>query len=340
MATNKQALLRYKTIDQCLQNRLRKWTLEDLIDAVAEALYDYEGKETGIGKRTIQQDIQVMRSDTLGYNAPIIVLQKKYYTYEDKQYTIFNAQMNPADIEKLQETVQLLRQFSAVGYFNGMTELITKLENNVAQTLLGQHNLVQFESNPLLKGLDYINPLYQAISKQQCVNIAYKSFKATEAIEQVYFPYLLKEYRNRWFVIAKAKGKPTLLTLALDRIENFSTNNSEKFMPQKGLNFDTYYNDTLGVTKTEKDKAVAVIFSAHPAHAPYIITKPIHNSQEILKQDNSGTTFKIVVVLNFELERELLGFGEHIIVQSPRILVQRMKKRLAAMQAQYQKSRE
>ena len=82
MSVNKNALIRYKTIDKCLQNRYRKWTLEDLIDACSDALYEYEGIDKGVSKRTVQADIQIMRSDKLGYFAPIIVLDKKFYTYE------------------------------------------------------------------------------------------------------------------------------------------------------------------------------------------------------------------------------------------------------------------
>ena len=33
MPANKNALLRYKTIDKCLRNRARRWTLEDLVEA-------------------------------------------------------------------------------------------------------------------------------------------------------------------------------------------------------------------------------------------------------------------------------------------------------------------
>ena len=73
MAINKNALIRYKTIDQCLQNNYRRWTLNDLIDACSDALYEYEGREINVSRRTVQLDIQMMRSDKLGYNAPIVV---------------------------------------------------------------------------------------------------------------------------------------------------------------------------------------------------------------------------------------------------------------------------
>ena len=86
MALNKNALIRYKTIDKCLQNHYRQWTLIDLITACSDALYEYEGRDVNVSKRTVQLDIQMMRSDKLGYNAPIVVYNKKYYKYEHEDY--------------------------------------------------------------------------------------------------------------------------------------------------------------------------------------------------------------------------------------------------------------
>ena len=90
MPANRNALIRYKTIDNCLRNKYRRWTLEDLIDACSDALYEYEGITKGISRRTIQMDIQMMRSEKLGYNAPIVVYDNKYYRYEDVEYSITN----------------------------------------------------------------------------------------------------------------------------------------------------------------------------------------------------------------------------------------------------------
>ena len=88
MPANKNALIRYKTIDRCLRNRYRRWTIEDLVDACSDALYDMEGIRKGVSLRTVQGDIQVMRSDKLGYNAPIEVYDQRYYRYSDPQYSI------------------------------------------------------------------------------------------------------------------------------------------------------------------------------------------------------------------------------------------------------------
>src|SRR3954467_489102 len=110
MPVNKNALIRYKTIDACLRNRRRRWTLENLIDAVSDALYDYEGIDKGISRRSVQADLQLMRSDKLGYNAPIIVVSKKYYTYEDPAYSITNIPLNEQDLGRMNEAVEILKQ--------------------------------------------------------------------------------------------------------------------------------------------------------------------------------------------------------------------------------------
>ena len=88
MPVNKNALIRYKTIDKCLRNRYRRWTIEDLVDACSDALYEMEGIDKGVSMRTVQGDIQIMRSDKLGYNAPIEVYENKFYRYADPEYSI------------------------------------------------------------------------------------------------------------------------------------------------------------------------------------------------------------------------------------------------------------
>ena len=105
MPVNRNALIRYKTIDNCLRNKYRQWTLDDLIEACSEALYEYEGIDKGVSRRTIQMDIQLMRSNKLGYDAPIVVVDKKYYTYEDPEYSITNIPLTDQDLGKLSEVV-------------------------------------------------------------------------------------------------------------------------------------------------------------------------------------------------------------------------------------------
>jgi predicted DNA-binding transcriptional regulator YafY len=328
MATNKLALLRYKTIDDCLKNRFRKWTLEDLIEKVSDALYEFEGISTGVSRRTIQADIQVMRSDRLGYNAPIVVADRKFYAYEDTNYSITKSPINNADVEKMREIVSVLKQLNGFNYFDEMSDLITKLENNVNKSTHKSRNYIQFEDNKQLKGIEHINSLYQAILSKTPLLIEYRSFKAHSASKEIYYPYLLKEYRNRWFLITKPKKGNLLVTMALDRIIEFHQLTKELYVEYEGIDFDRYFSDLLGVTKSHKDRGCKVVLHFDSYNAPYVLTKPLHHSQQLLKQDHTGITIRIDVVLNFELEKEILGFGECVKVLAPRNLKNRIKDRL------------
>ena len=108
MPANKNALIRYKTIDRCLRNPYRRWTIDDLVEACSDALYDMEGIVKGVSLRTVQGDLQIMRSDKLGYNAPIEVYDKIYYRYADPDYSISDTPLTDDDCTLLLRAIQLL----------------------------------------------------------------------------------------------------------------------------------------------------------------------------------------------------------------------------------------
>ncbi|MGZ3757925.1 MAG: helix-turn-helix transcriptional regulator, partial [Mucilaginibacter sp.] len=156
MPVNRNALIRYRTIDQCLQNRRRQWTLDDLIEACGDALYEYQGIDTGVSRRTVQADMEMMRSNKLGYEAPIVVVDKKYYTYSDKYYSIANSPLNQQDMQVLSEVSDLLKQFKGFNHFTDLNEMVSKLEDKIYSQKTHSPPVIDFEKNDNLKGLEYI----------------------------------------------------------------------------------------------------------------------------------------------------------------------------------------
>ena len=335
MPVNRNALIRYRTIDKCLQNRRRKWTIENLIQACSEALYEYEGIDKDVSMRTIRLDLNAMRSDKLGYNAPIIVKDKKYYSYDDSEYSIANIPLTTQDLGILQEVSHLLRQFKGFSHFNEVSEMVNKLEDKIYSEQHQQPSVIDFEKNELLTGIEWLDVLYKAIVAQTTVQLAYQSFKARQASDIIFYPYLLKEYRNRWFVLGKCKKGKEIATFALDRIQNINLLAAESYHLHKKFDSFSYFNNIIGVTRSEADIPTQVVFIANHYQAPYIKTKPIHPSQQVLEQIKEGVTFAINVIPNFELERELMGFGEGLKVLSPSSLVRRIKRKVSLMHDTY-----
>lgn len=321
MPVNRNALIRYRTIDKCLGNRFRKWTLDDLIEACSQALYEFEGIDKGVSRRSVQADIEMMRSDKLGYEAPIIVVDRKFYTYEDKNYSITNIPLSHQDMKVLAEVSGLLKQFKGFSQFEDLTEMVSKLEDKIHSQKTHSPSVVDFEKNDHLRGLEFIEPIRKAIVSKTALCITYQSFKARHPGTFCFSPYLLKEYRNRWFVLGENHSKhPLLMTLALDRLQSLEEDKNEPYRENNSIDFTTYFSDAIGVTKTPGQKDCEVTFWMDHKTAPYVITKPLHATQKILSEDEKGKTFSIRVILNFELERELLGFGARIKILGPRIL--------------------
>ena len=327
MAVNKNALIRYKTIDKCLQNKYREWTLDNLIEACSDALYEYEGKDIDVSKRTVQLDIQMMRSDKLGYNAPIVVYNRKFYKYDEEDYSITNSPISNQDLTKLSEAVSFLKQFQGFSHFKELGSMVQKLEDHVYTQKTHEKSLIDFEKNENLKGLDFLDELYQYILKKQAIELTYRSFKARSESTFTFYPYLLKEFRNRWFIIGKKTNAEGILNLALDRIISIEKS-TKPYVFDATFDSENYYKDVIGVSVSPQLKTEQVILYVVHKHAPYVETKPFHYSQRVIDRDNYGVTFTLDVQHNFELEKEILGLGENIKVIAPERLRRNIKERL------------
>ena len=317
MPTNRNALIRYKTIDKCLQNRFRRWSLGDLIDSVSEALYEYEGIDTGISKRTIQADIQTMRSDKLGYNAPIVVYDRKYYTYEDHKYSITNIPLTNQDLNHLTEAVEFLKQFQGFSHFKALGGMVQKLEDHIYASKQKKHSVIDFDVNPNLKGLDFLDLIYRSIIRKKVLKVSYQSFDSNSASIVEFHPYLLKEYDNRWYMLGRKGSHPAIVNYALDRIQNIEILPNKYYLENDSFDPETYYKDVIGVTVKEDMVKEKILFRVDERNAQYLITKPIHASQKQIKLDDKGVIFQLTMKINFEIESVILGYGKDIEILEP-----------------------
>lgn len=341
MPVNRNTLLRYKTIDRLLRGG-REATLDEIIDACNDALYECNGYGE-VSKRTIQNDIREMRySQALGYYAPIEVVGRKFYTYSDRSYSIMKMPISKDDLLQLSEAVGLLKQMSSFQGFDGVGDVVNRLEDYVASMRYQVEPVIFLENNERLKGLEYITPLHDAIMVQEVIKVTYKTFQSEEPVTFSFSPYILKEFRNRWFVFGKRHDSPDdrpILNLALDRIEHIViAPKKEKYRKEKAFQPQLYFKNMIGVTRDFDSPVEHIVFEAIPEQAPYIITKPLHESQkEVERRDDGSIVFSIDVIINYELECGLLGFGERITVLSPASLVERLKERLKSSIDNYKK---
>lgn len=138
-------------------------------------------------------------------------------------------------------------------------------------------------------------------------------------------------------MVGQRNNEVQIANLALDRIRAIGAAPPETvYQPApNGLTPAVFYRDAIGVTvsPTLRPRKVQILVS--PEHAPYVETKPLHPSQTLTEQRDDGCVFELSVQLNFELERDILGFGEGMTVLAPAWLRRRIQARLAKAAEQY-----
>lgn len=324
MPVNRNALIRYRILDECLRNPYKRYDLEELIEACSDGLYEYAGIRGGVSRRTVQLDLQMMRSDQLGYNAPIEVYEKKFYRYSDRDYSIRSIPLKDADLDKLHEVVDILRQFVGFNHFNDMSSMVQRLEDRIVTQKNKTVPIINLEKNLRLKGLEHLDVLYHAIQNKRQLEIEYQSFKARQASNFILHAFVLKEFRNRWFVLGRLDdARENNILLALDRINQIRVS-SERRVEFPDLDAAGYFDDVVGVTVNQLP-VEDVQFSVNRKDANYVITKPIHHSQTEIARDSDSITFQIRVKWNFELESVLFSHSASLRVLSPPARVRRMK---------------
>jgi predicted DNA-binding transcriptional regulator YafY len=327
MATNKHAIIRYQTLDKCFRNPGRNYYIDDLINACNEAIYEYSGIEDGIKRRQLLDDISFMKSEQ-GWNIPLEHIRdghKVYYRYEDLNFSINNQPLNETEENQLKEALLTLSRFKGMPQFEWVNEITARLHSGLKLSKTDQQ-IIEFEQNNYLQGLEHITPLYNAILYKKVLSVTYKSFKRDTHQTIIFHPYYLKQYKNRWFVFG-LNGEINLITnLALDRI--IAIEDDKHDFISTTIDFSEYFEDVIGVTVDQDAIPEKILLKISHDLYPYIQTKPLHGSQKVKEKGDDYTVIEIEVIPNYELESMILSYGEGMEVITPVMLREKLKNRI------------
>lgn len=326
MEKGSKASLRYFILDKCFSNTHHQYTIDELLDIVNEKLGDKEGSSISI--RQLRKDIQDMR-DRVMYNAPITAYplegRKCYYRYSDPDYSVFNNGLTSEEADNLYATIEMLNKYRGIPTNTWIEEVTSSLEYRFG-IKANSENLISFEQNEQLKGLEYLSTIIDATINHQPLDIDYCTFKE-DNIKIVIHPYYVKQYNGRWFLFGLDNGHERIANIALDRIQHVN-NANVAFKKNNNIDFNTYFNDIIGVTIPREDvKKESIILKFTPKRFPYVVSKPIHQSQRII--EGEGREIEINVKPNKELYQQIFSFIPDIEVISPQWLRNEVKEKLA-----------
>lgn len=338
MAVNKNALMRYRIIDRCLTNSARPYpTKTELQRACEEALYGSYHER--ISASTIEKDMWAMKNESsLGFYAPIAFNRDhRGYHYTDPDYSINQVQLNDEERDAIHFAARTLLQYRDLPVFAQFDQALGKIQDRLSLApdldTGPLADVVQFETTPAIEGSEHLGVLFAAIRERRLVAIQYRKFGASEAKRYALAPYLLKEYRNRWYLIGWSSERKDYLTFGLDRMESAEPLDA-RFEPAQDFSSDRFFAHSIGITEIDAEPQRVVLLCS-PLQANYLESQPLHVSQNIIHRNDGKIEVDFSVLLTYELMEWILGAGSAVLVLEPENLRQRVRESLEKTLAQY-----
>ncbi len=334
MPVDKQVILRQQVLNRCFRNPYREYTLDDLVNECNKVLRNNDEME--ISRRTIQSDINKL------IKAPYYIRlrenfkrgRQKLFRYVDTDYNLPISRLNDKERNKIEDALYVLKQFEGEPQYDWARTFLMQIEGDMFDE--DTSPVVTFQSNPDLKGLHHFKALLQAIMTKRVLKLRYTPFGKDTLTVRIY-PYNLKQYNDRWYLIAQVVGYDSFSNYPLDRIEDFE----EIALPYKELDDDLsdYFDDVVGITIPEGG-AHDIIIKVYKESMGFVLTKPIHLSQRIIERSNDYVTISINVKPNYELDSKILSFGPNIQVLSPESYKNHIIEKIKAMSNNYMNNAE
>ena len=330
--------MRYKILDSLLSNRNRYYSISELLEKVNEAL-ELDGMEP-VSRRCIEKDLNTL--ECAPYEAAIERVWyhgKKCIRYAEEGFSIFTKKLTEEEENLLSEVLNTIGQFDGLDTFEWLDSLKKRLD------IKEHRRIIQFDSNPYFEGRNLIGSLFTAISNKQVLALKYHTFKDPQVKEVVVYPYLLKEYNNRWFLIVGVEDG-TILNFALDRIDDFKPMPHIDYIePDEDL--ESRFDDIVGVTLFKDKPTEDILLWVNEEGFQYVKTKPLHGSQRDVKGEEDktmrekypalqgGRFFRLQCILNYELEQLLMSKMNQLVVLEPATLKDSLINRIKKMDSLY-----
>ncbi len=297
---------RYALILKKLQ--AKPYSSYEELESYIERQYDYlrendESLNLGFSKRTLQRDIKEIRQ-TFGIDIQ--------FSTKDKGYFIAQSETDNKNFERMIEAFDM---------FNSL---------NMAQDL---QPFIHLEKRRP-QGTQNLYGLLHAIKNRLRIKFSYQKFWEDEITQRIAETYALKEFKSRWYILAKDLKDGRVKTFALDRLTNLEIT-KQKFQFPKDYDVEESYRYCFGIISPDDEKPADIILSFESVQGKYIKTLPLHQTQEALIDNEDELRIKLKLCVTHDFLMELLSFGENVKVIQPKSLANQVKSAHKAAFEQY-----
>lgn len=257
----------------------------------------------GFSKRTFQRDIRDIRTE-FGIDIE--------YSKSQKGYFIGSGEMDTTNFE---------RRMEAFDTFNALN-----LTKDVSSFIILEKRRPQ--------GSENIHGLIHAIKNRVQIKFSYAKYNEDQITLRTVEPYALKEFKNRWYLLAKEKNGVKTKTFALDRLSNLEITNTHFEYPQNS-GLEESFRYCFGIMNPDKGQPEEIILSFDAIQGKYIKSLPIHETQQVIVDTENELRIKLKLFITYDLIGEFMSYGEFMKVLQPESLATDLKQRHERAMNQY-----
>jgi predicted DNA-binding transcriptional regulator YafY len=264
---------------------------------------EFYGDNLCISKRTFQRDLNDIHSlfDIYIKSNP---LQKKYSII----YSGTSAEMS----KRLLEAFEIYHTLKSAEHFS---------------------KFILFEQRKP-QGMEHFREIFSAIKNHLVITFTYENYWEDTITQRTVEPYTLKEFKGRWYVLGRDKKDEVIKTFALDRISKLSVSKKQFSVPEN-FNHEEMFQHCFGIICPDDEQPEEIILSFDPIQGKYIKSFPLHQSQQIIKDDEKELRIKLKLYITFDFLMEILSYGDLVKVISPAKLRKEIRKVYSKALSQY-----
>ncbi len=325
--------LRFNVIDKLLKKD-KGYSVKEITSHVNSVL---EGEGIKVDKRTIYSDLDDLREK---YELNILKVGVRY-KYADPNDGYRKPRANASDKETLALGLEAFASLKHLSFFDKFSDVVNRLlVGNLYEGIKDDEKkrIIQIGESYNSTGYQYIEKIYQAIKNKKAIRVLYTN-NAGVTNWRVISPYILKEYRNQWYMVSYTKDssrKPSSSVFALSKIDSLTILDQASYVIDVSFNADDYFMYSLGVYHDlYKEPIVVKLKFTGAIHVQRLKTSKLHSTMELISMTDNEIVVSLEVYNSPDLTALILGFKNEVEVLEPEILRDEIKNIIGKMATVY-----
>ena len=186
--------------------------------------------------------------------------------------------------------------------------------SNMMHETVGMRDRIIFEEIPSSKR--WLSVIVNAMKDNKALILTYQSYNRTEPHTFDAFPFCLKLFKQRWYMLAGSEAYEHPRIYSLDRIIDVKESDVDFFVPQ-GFDAREFFRDHFGIIIGDDVPVETIKLKVEASQVKYYRSLPLHHSQREIETTSDYSIFEYHLATTFDFWQEVLSKGDTVEVLEP-----------------------